>query len=104
MRWDGSHRRFKRERAFDLHFSLIKFIAARRVDRVELGPAKCQIRNLAVRSRNDALHPSCLIAYLNPHACGHVKAPVAVTTHAVRTAIVSRIGHVQVKIALLGPE
>ena len=97
----GSERRVPCVVAFDLQFALVDLVAAGCEDRIAIFAAETQIRDSAVRSRNNRVHAPCLIANLNAHSRGHIKPPIAINAHAIGLAAVNRVGDVYPVILLL---
>ena len=67
----------------------------------KFSPPKHEVRDLAVRRGDDAVHAAGLVADLDAHPRGDVEPAVAVDSHAVGAAVVGRVGHVQVVVLLL---
>src|SRR5262245_27352576 len=98
----GLERRVPGVSAFDLQLALIDLVATGGEERIAVFAAEGQIRDSAVRGRNDRVHAPELIANLNAHTRRNIEPPVAVDAHAVGLAAVDRVGHVDPIILLLG--
>jgi hypothetical protein len=86
---------------FDLELAFINLVATGGEERITAFAAESQIRDSAVRRRDDRVHAPRLIANLNAHTRRNVEPPVAVDAHAVGLAAVNRVGDVYPVILLL---
>src|SRR5262249_17325683 len=63
--------------------------------------AEAEIGNLTVGRWDNAVHAPGLVAHLNAQPRGHIEPAVPVHAHAIGSAVVCAIGHMQVVVALL---
>src|SRR5882672_8358792 len=78
----GHERRVPGVSAFDLQLAFVDLVAAGGEERIAVFAAEGQIRDSAVRSRDDRVHAPGLIADLNAHPRSDIKPPVAINAHA----------------------
>ena len=92
MRRGGLDRRGEWQRAFHLQVALDTPCRRRGEQRVEIFAAKAEVRDLAVRRRDDAFDPPGLVAHLHAHARRDVEPASRSTAHPVRAAVVGVVG------------
>src|SRR5215475_4571716 len=87
----GLERRVPGVRAFDLQLALVDLVAAGGEERIAVFAAESQIRDSAVRSRNNRVHSPGLVANLNAHPRSDIKPPVAIHAHAIGLTAVNGV-------------
>src|SRR5262249_22825806 len=80
----------------DLDVALVDLVAAGGEQDVDPGAAEAEVRDAAIGRRDDGVDPAGLVADLDAHPGGDVKAAVAVGPHPVGAGVVGGVGDVEV--------